>query len=63
VEYEVVVEKVLEVGEQYRIVKHFVIEGVQNTSIAIAILALFLFSSKFQENENSNGEYKELYLC
>jgi hypothetical protein len=39
------VEKILEVGEQCSIVKtFFVIEGVQNIGIAIAILALFLLS-------------------
>jgi hypothetical protein len=39
----VVVEKTIEVGEQCGIVKtFFVIEGVQNTRIVIAILALFL---------------------
>jgi hypothetical protein len=41
-ECQVVVEKNLEVGEQCSIVKtFFVMEGVQNTSIDIAILALF----------------------
>jgi hypothetical protein len=48
VECKVIVEKILEVGEQHSIVKtFFVMEGIQNTGIAIAILALFLFSSEF----------------
>jgi hypothetical protein len=45
---EVLVEKFLEIGERRSIVKtFFVIEGVQKTYIAIAILALFVFSSSF----------------
>jgi hypothetical protein len=42
------VEKILEVGDQRSIVKtFFVMTGVQNIGIAIAILALFLLLSKF----------------
>jgi hypothetical protein len=48
VECEVVEEKIFEVGERRSIVKtFFVVEGVQNTGIAIAILALFLLLSNF----------------
>jgi hypothetical protein len=48
VECEVVVKKILKVGEQHSIAKtFFVMEGVQNTGIAIAILALFLLLSSF----------------
>jgi hypothetical protein len=48
VECEVVVKKILKVGEQHSIAKtFFVMEGVQNTGIAIAILALFLLLSNF----------------
>jgi hypothetical protein len=40
-------EKILERGEGYSIVKtFFVMEGAQNSRIAIAIVALFLLSSK-----------------
>jgi hypothetical protein len=46
----VLVEKILEVGDQRSIVKtFFVTAGVQNISIAIAILALFLLSSNFHK--------------
>jgi hypothetical protein len=42
------VEKNLEVGDQRSIVKtFFVMARVQNTSIGIAIVALFLLSSNF----------------
>jgi hypothetical protein len=48
VAYKVVVEKILEVGEQRSMVKTFFITaGVQNIDIAITILALFLLSSNF----------------
>jgi hypothetical protein len=44
------VEKILDVEERRSIVKtFFVIEGVQNTGIALAILSLFLFSSNFHK--------------
>jgi hypothetical protein len=44
------VEKILEVGDQSSIVKtFFVMAGVQNIGIAIAILALFLLSSNFHK--------------
>jgi hypothetical protein len=47
VEHEVLVEKVLEIGEGYSIVKTFyVMEGVQNSGIALAIVALLFLSSK-----------------
>jgi hypothetical protein len=47
-ECQVVVEKILEVGEQHSIVKtFFVMEGLQKTGIGIAILALFLLLSNF----------------
>jgi len=40
-------EKILERGEGYSIVKtFFVMEGTQNSRIALAIVALFLLSSK-----------------
>jgi hypothetical protein len=46
----VLVEKILEVGDQRSIVKTiFVTAGVQNIGIAIAILALFLLSSNFHK--------------
>jgi hypothetical protein len=46
------VEKILEVGERRSIVKtFFVLKGVQNTHIAIAILALFLLSSNFHKKK------------
>jgi hypothetical protein len=46
----VVVEKILEVGDQHSIVKtFFVIAGVQNIGIAIAILPLFIMSSNFHK--------------
>jgi hypothetical protein len=49
-ECQVVVEKILDVGEQRSIVKiFFVMEGVQKTNIAIAILALLLLSSNFHK--------------
>jgi hypothetical protein len=49
-ECQVVVEKILEVGDQRSIVKtFFVMAGVKNTGIAIAILALFLLLSIFYE--------------
>jgi hypothetical protein len=42
VECEVRVEKILEVGEGWSIVKtFFLMEGVQNSGIALAIVALF----------------------
>jgi hypothetical protein len=48
VAYKVLVEKILEVGDQRSIVKtFFVMAGVQNIGIAIAILALFLLLSNF----------------
>jgi hypothetical protein len=44
----VLVEKILEVGDQRNIVKtFFVTAGVQNIGIAIANLALFFSSSNF----------------
>jgi hypothetical protein len=44
------VEKILEVGERCSIVKtFFVMEGIQKTCIAIAILPLFLLSSNFRK--------------
>jgi hypothetical protein len=47
VECEVLVEKILEVGEGRKIVKTFLImERVRNTSIALTSVALFLSSSK-----------------
>jgi hypothetical protein len=47
-ECQVVVGTILEVGKQRSIVKtFFVMEGVQKTGIAIGILALFYFWSKF----------------
>jgi hypothetical protein len=46
----IVVEKILEIGDQRSIVKtFFVTTGVQNIGIAIAILALFLLSSNFHK--------------
>jgi hypothetical protein len=56
------VEKILEIGDQCSIVKtFFVTTGIQNIGIGIAILA---FSSilKFSQNENPNGEPKELHF-
>jgi hypothetical protein len=45
---QVVVEKILEIGERCSIVKtYFGIQGVENTGIAIANLALFLLLSNF----------------
>jgi hypothetical protein len=50
VAYKVLVEKILEVGDQRSIVKtFFVTSGVQNIGIGIAILALFLASSNFHK--------------
>jgi hypothetical protein len=50
VECKVVVEKTLEVRERYSVVKtFFVIEGVRNIGIVVAILALFFFLSKFHK--------------
>jgi hypothetical protein len=50
VECEVVGDKILGVGERHSIVKtFFVMEGVQKTGIAIAILALFLLLSNFHK--------------
>jgi hypothetical protein len=47
-ECQVVVEKILEVGDQCSIVKtFFVMVGIQNTGIGIAIVALFLLLSNF----------------
>jgi hypothetical protein len=47
VECEVLVEKILEVGEGCSIVKtFFVMEEVQNSGISLAIVVLFLFLSK-----------------
>jgi hypothetical protein len=44
----VLVEKNLKVGDQHSIVRtFFVMAGVQNTSIGITIVALFLLSSNF----------------
>jgi hypothetical protein len=44
------VEKILEVGDQHSIVKtFFVMAGVQNIGIAIAILAFFLLLSNFHK--------------
>jgi hypothetical protein len=44
------VEKILEVGDQRSIVKtFFVMVGVQNIGIGIAILAFFLASSNFHK--------------
>jgi hypothetical protein len=44
------VEKILEVGDQRSIVKtFFIIAGVQNIGIAIAIFALFLLLSNFHK--------------
>jgi hypothetical protein len=46
----VLVEKILEVGDQRSIVKiFFVTAGVQNIGIGIAILAFFLASSNFHK--------------
>jgi hypothetical protein len=48
VECEVVVGKILEVGEGCSIVKtFFVMERVQNNGTILAIVVIFLFSSKF----------------
>jgi hypothetical protein len=47
VECEVSVEKILEVGEGCSIVKtSFVMEGIQNSGTALAIVTLFLLLSK-----------------
>jgi hypothetical protein len=47
VECEVLVEKFLEVGEGCSIVKtSFVMDGIQNSGIALAIVAIFLLLSK-----------------
>jgi hypothetical protein len=46
----VLVEKILEVGDQHSIVKtFFVTTGIQNIGIGIAILAFFLASSNFHK--------------
>jgi hypothetical protein len=46
-ECEVLVEQILEVEKERSIVKtFFLMEGVRNSGISIAILALFLLSSK-----------------
>jgi hypothetical protein len=59
----VVVEKILEVGDQRSIMKTFyVIAGVQNIGIAIAILALFLLSLNFHKIKIPTVSTKELYL-
>jgi hypothetical protein len=50
VAFKVLVEKILEVGDQHSIVKtFFVTAGVQIIGIAIAILALFFLSSNFHK--------------
>ena len=55
--------KILEVEDQRSIVKtFFVMAGIQNIGIGIAILALFLSNLKFSQNENPNGEPKELHF-
>jgi hypothetical protein len=41
--------KILEVGEGCSIVKFFVMEGIRNSGIALAIVALFLLLSKFHK--------------
>jgi hypothetical protein len=47
-ECKVIVENILEVGKQCSIVKaFFVMDGVQNIGIAIAILAFFFIVVKF----------------
>jgi hypothetical protein len=57
------VEKILEVGDQCSIMKtFFVMAGVQNIGIGIAILAFFFSILKFSQNENPNGEPKELHF-
>jgi hypothetical protein len=50
VDCEVFLEKILEVGEGCSIVKtFFVMKGLQNSGIALAIVALLLLLSKFHK--------------
>ena len=58
--YKVFVEKNLEVEDQRSIIKtFFVMVGVQNTSIGIAIVALFLLSSNFYKMKIRTVQYRE----
>jgi hypothetical protein len=60
---EVVVEKILEVGDQRSIVKtFFVTAGIQNIGIAIAILAFFLVSSNFHKMKIATVNLKSSIL-
>jgi hypothetical protein len=57
------VEKILEVGDQCSIVKtFFVIAGLQNIAIAIAILAFFLASSNFHKMKITTVNLKSSIL-
>jgi hypothetical protein len=57
------VEKILEVGDQHSIVKtFFVMAGVQNIGIAIAILALYLLSSNFHNMKIPTRSSKSFIL-
>jgi hypothetical protein len=63
VECEVVVEKILEVGDQRSIVKtFFVTAGIQNIGIAIAILAFLLVSSNFHKMKIATVNLKSSIL-
>jgi hypothetical protein len=63
VAYKVPVGKILEVEDQRSIVKtFFVMAGVQNIGIAIAILFFFFSILNFSQNENPNGKPKELHF-
>jgi hypothetical protein len=60
---EVVVEKILEVGDQRSIVKtFFVTAGIQNIGIAIAILAFLLVSSNFHKMKIATVNLKSSIL-
>jgi cell division protein FtsX len=57
------VEKILEVRDQRSIVKtFFVTAGIQNIGIGIAILVSFFSILTFSQNENPNGEPKDLHF-
>jgi hypothetical protein len=60
---EVLVEKILEVGEQHSIVKTIFCNGRGTKSLHCYCNYGFIFHiAKFSKNENLNGEYKELYM-
>jgi hypothetical protein len=63
VAFKVLVEKILEVGDQRSIVKtFFVTAGVQNIGIGIAILAFLLASSNFYKMKIPTVNLKSFIL-